>query len=314
MPDRRSSTVAHIHPVPTVKPGHEAQARGRALLAALRPKQWTKNLIVFIGAAFTLQLTDPRVVAITASGFLAFCLLSSAGYLVNDVLDLEADRQHPVKRSRPVASGAVSTRTALVMAACLAMAGLGLGFLLKPAFALFGLLYLLLTGAYSLLLKHWVLIDLFAIAGGFVLRAVAGAVLVGVRVSPWLYVCTVLAALFLGLAKRRQELSALAGEAQQHRRNLSEYTVDLVDQLMNIVTSATVMAYSLYTFSAPNLPRNDAMMLTIPLVLYGLFRYLYLVRVKGLGGSPEELLLSDRPLLATVLGWGALSLAVLYLS
>lgn len=296
------------------QPARPPQERGRALLAALRPKQWTKNLIVFIGAAFTLQLTDPRIVVMTSSGFLAFCLLSSAGYLINDVLDLEADRQHPVKRLRPIASGAVAPRLALAVAAVLASAGLTLGFLLKPAFALFGLLYLLLTIAYSLLLKHWVLIDLFAIAGGFVLRAVAGAVLVSVRVSPWLYVCTVLAALFLGLAKRRQELSALAGDAQQHRRNLSEYTIDLVDQLMNIVTSATVMAYSLYTFSAPNLPRNDAMMLTIPLVLYGLFRYLYLVRVKGLGGSPEELLLTDRPLLLTVLGWGALSLAVLYFS
>lgn len=283
------------------------------LVAALRPQQWTKNLIVFVGAVFALRLTDRAAVVSALGAFVAFCLLSSAGYLLNDVVDVEADRQHPTKRSRPVACGALGCRQAVALAGLLAVAGLVLGLAVRPGLALVGAGYLALTLVYSLALKHRVLIDLFAIAGGFLLRVVGGSVAVGVGVSPWLYVCTILVALFLGLAKRRQELAVLDHLAGSHRRNLSEYTVELVDQLTNVVTSATVMAYSLYTFSAPNLPENNAMMLTIPVVLYGLFRYLYLVRVKGLGGSPEELLLFDRPLLATAVAWVALSAAVLYL-
>jgi 4-hydroxybenzoate polyprenyltransferase len=285
----------------------------RALLSALRPKQWSKNLIVFVGAAFALKLTDPEVWLPALGAFVAFCLLSSAGYLLNDVLDVEADRQHPLKRSRPLACGAISCRQAVGLAIFLALAALLLGLWVRPAFALVGVGYLILTLVYSAVLKHLVLVDLFAIAGGFVLRVVGGSVAVGVGVSPWLYVCTILAALFLGLAKRRQEIGVLEAAPERHRRNLSEYTTELVDQLMIVVTSATIMAYSLYTFSAPNLPDNNAMMATIPLVLYGLFRYLYLVRVKGLGGSPEDLLLSDRPLLAAALAWALLSAGILYL-
>lgn len=286
----------------------------RLLARALRPRQWSKNFIVFVGPIFALQLTDPFTVLRAIVAFGAFCLLSSAGYLVNDLLDLAADRQHPIKRNRPVASGALRPRAALGLAAGLALPALGLALWLDRGFAAVAVAYLALTVLYSLALKHLVLVDLFVIAGGFVLRAVGGAVVAGVRVSPWLYVCTILAALFLGLGKRRQELAALEASAGRHRRNLSEYTVDLVDQLTTIVTSAAVMAYSLYTFSAPNLPRNDLMMLTIPLVIYGLFRYLFLVRVRGQGGSPEELLLADRPLLATTIAWVVLSAAILYLA
>ena len=282
--------------------------------SAARPRQWTKNLIVFVAAIFGLQLTDSTAVARAGGAFVTFCLLSSAGYLVNDLLDAGADRQHPAKRHRAIASGALKPTLAAATAALLAAAALALALVLSPGLALAAGAYLLLTLLYSTALKHLVLIDLFAIAGGFVLRAVAGALVVGVRVSPWLYVCTILVALFLGLGKRRQELAILEATAGSHRRNLTEYTVDLVDQLTTIVTAATIMAYSLYTFSAPYLPRNDAMMVTIPLVLYGLFRYLFLVRTKGLGGSPEELLLTDRPLLATAIGWALLSTAVLYLS
>jgi 4-hydroxybenzoate polyprenyltransferase len=173
--------------------------------------------------------------------------------------------------------------------------------------------YLGLTLLYSAWLKHLVLIDLFVIAAGFVLRAVGGAVAVATPVSPWLYVCTILVSLFLGLAKRRQELALLEHQADLHRRNLSEYTVGLLDQLLNIVTAAAIMAYSLYTFSAPNLPTTNAMMLTIPVVLYGLFRYLYLIHVRGLGGNPEDLLLSDRPLLGAAVAWVLLSLVALYI-
>jgi 4-hydroxybenzoate polyprenyltransferase len=285
----------------------------RDVVSALRPKQWTKNLLVFIGAIYTLQLTSPGAMSSAMGAFVVFCLLSSAGYLVNDVLDLEADQEHPQKRQRPIARGALSIRVALVLAAALAVAGLLLGLQLRPSFATVAAGYLGLTLAYSVLLKHLVLIDLFAIAGGFLLRAVGGAVVVNVPVSPWLHVCTILVALFLGLAKRRQELSLQIASPASHRRSLADYSVELVDQLMNIVTAAAIMAYSLYTFSAPNLPRNEAMMLTIPLVLYGLFRYVYLVREKGLGGSPEDLLFSDRPLLGAAIAWALVSAGVLYL-
>jgi 4-hydroxybenzoate polyprenyltransferase len=265
-----------------------------------------------VGAIFSLRLTDPDALLGTLAAFIAFCSTSSAGYLFNDLRDVQADREHPTKRRRPIASGAVSPAQAAALDGLLALFGLGLAWLVTPALGMVAAGYVALTLAYSAGLKHLVLIDLFAIAGGFVLRVVGGAVVVGVPVSPWLYVCTILVALFLGLAKRRQELHLLEQSAGNHRRNLSEYTIELVDQLTTIVTSAILMAYSLYTFSAPNLPRNDSMMLTIPLVLYGLFRYVYLVRVKGLGGSPEELLLSDRPLLATAVGWVALCTALLY--
>jgi 4-hydroxybenzoate polyprenyltransferase len=300
---------------PTQVPAQDLNARRPAptlAVAALRPKQWTKNLIVFVGAVFALRLTDPSAMLAGVGAFVVFCLLSSAGYLVNDVLDVEADRQHPVKMARPIACGLIGCRQALGLAAILATVALAIAFALGPTFAAVAAGYVTLTLVYSIALKHLVLVDLFAIAAGFVLRVVGGSVAVGVGVSPWLYVCTILVALFLGLAKRRQELAILETTARSHRRNLSEYTTDLLDQLINIVTSATIMAYSLYTFSAPNLPDNNAMMATIPLVLYGLFRYVYLVRVRGLGGSPEELLLSDRPLLATAIAWAGLSAAVLY--
>ena len=282
-------------------------------MVELRPKQWTKNLIVFIGPVFALRLPEPEAMLQALAAFAVFCLLSSAGYLVNDLRDLRADRQHPVKRLRPIARGAVSPGLAVGLAIGLAVVALVLSVSINTGFAVIAGAYLALTLLYTFVLKDIVLIDLFGIAGGFVLRAVGGAVAVSVRVSPWLYVCTILAALFLGLAKRRQELSLLEDGASSHRHNLAEYTTDLVDQLMNVVTSATIMAYSLYTFSAPNLPRNDAMMITIPLVVYGLFRYLYLVRVRGLGGSPEDLLLGDRPLLAAVLAWAVTATAILYL-
>jgi 4-hydroxybenzoate polyprenyltransferase len=285
-----------------------------AVLQQLRPKQWTKNLIVFIGPVFALRLPDAAAMLAAAGAFAVFCLLSSAGYIVNDLKDLEADRGHPQKRDRPLARGAISAHLARGLALVLVALGLVLAFVLGPAFGAIAVGYLVLTLLYTYKLKHLVLIDLFAIAAGFVLRAVGGAVAVSVKVSPWLYVCTILAALFLGLAKRRQELTLLQQDAGNHRRNLTEYTVDLVDQLLNVVTSATIMAYSLYTFSAPNVPTNHAMMVTIPFVLYGLFRYLYLIRVRGLGGSPEDVLLGDRPLLVTVAAWALACTAVLYLA
>jgi 4-hydroxybenzoate polyprenyltransferase len=286
---------------------------GAALLVALRPKQWTKNLLVFAGLVFTYNLANVAMLSATVGAFAVFCALSSAGYLWNDVRDAPADRRHPLKQRRPIASGRLSTDVAMAAALVLAVGGLGVAFSQRPAFGAVAAGYLLLTVAYSAWLKHLVLIDIFAIAAGFVLRAVGGAVVIGVPVSPWLYVCTVLAALLLALGKRRHELVALAGAAQEHRRNLEQYTVELVDQLVLIVATAAIIAYSLYTFSAENLPRDHSMMLTIPFVLYGVFRYLYLVRVRGEGGAPEDMLLSDPGLLATVLGWGLASVTILYL-
>ena len=244
--------------------------------------------------------------------FVAFCLLSSAGYIWNDLRDASADRLHPIKRRRPIAAGLVPPWLAATIALALGVAGLALAFSLGTSFLLVASLYMLLTASYSIWLKHLVLIDVFGISAGFVLRAVGGAVVIGVPVSPWLYVCTVLVSLFLGLGKRRNELELLEAGAAGHRKNLEQYSLELVDQLILIVAAVTIMAYSLYTFSAENLPRDHSMMLTIPLVVYGLFRYLYLVRVRRQGGAPEDLLLTDPGMLGTAVAWVALSVIVLY--
>lgn len=289
-----------------------AAARLAAIIRMLRPKQWTKNLLVFAGLVFTYNLLNPGMLSRVLLAFVAFCLLSSAGYIWNDIRDAPADRLHPIKRRRPIAAGLVPTGAAAALASALGAAGLALAFALGTSFLLVASLYMLLTASYSIWLKHLVLIDVFGISAGFVLRAVGGAVVIGVPVSPWLYVCTVLVSLFLGLGKRRNELELLESGAAGHRKNLEQYSLELVDQLILIVASVTIMAYSLYTFSAENLPRDHSMMLTIPLVVYGLFRYLYLVRVRRQGGAPEDLLLTDPGMLGTAIAWVALSVIVLY--
>ena len=290
-----------------------ASSIARGLVRAIRPKQWPKNFLVFFGLVFSLKLFDLTMLAQATAAFVVFCAVSAAVYLVNDLADLERDRQHPVKRFRPLAAGAIRPAEAIVFAVALLALSIPAAFTLRPSFGVLAVVYFGLMLGYSLALKHIVLIDVLALAGGFVLRAVAGAVVVAVPISPWLYVCTVLAALFVGLAKRRNELMLLEGDAANHRRILQEYTPQLLDQLITIVVAATVMAYSLYTFSADNLPKNHAMMLTIPFVLYGLFRYLYLVYVRNVGGSPEEVLLRDLPFLANALLWMGSAVAVLYL-
>lgn len=287
-------------------------ALARALLISMRPKQWTKNGLLFLGLIFARSLGDPNLVGRAALSFVDFCLLASATYLVNDLVDLQQDRTHPTKRKRPIASGRVSPALAMATAALLLMASLALAATLGTHFALMALLYLALTLSYSLWLKQMVIVDVLAVAAGFVLRAAAGAVVIAVPISPWLYVCTMLGALFLAIGKRRHELILLESAATNHRPILEEYNLPLLDQMISVVTSATVIAYSLYSFSAENLPRNGAMMLTVPFLLYGIFRYLYLIHVKGVGGAPEDLLLSDRHLLATVFGWGVVSVLILY--
>jgi 4-hydroxybenzoate polyprenyltransferase len=283
----------------------------RYVIRAMRPRQWTKNGIVFLALVFSLdqqyRLSDPDtwipklLEALVA--FACFCLVSSADYLVNDIRDIESDRAHPRKRRRPIAAGLLSVNAAWAWAAVLAAAGGGFAFWLDWQMGLVILTYAALMIAYSFYLKHVVLLDLMVIAAGFVLRAMAGALAIDVPISEWLYVVTALGALFLGINKRRAEIDLLQDGAGNHRKILDEYSPELLDQMGSTVTAATLMAYGLYTFTADGLPENHSMMLTIPFVLYGIFRYLYLVHSKKEGGSPEEVLLRDIPIMLTVVGW-----------
>lgn len=286
----------------------------KALIEAMRPKQWAKNVFVFAPLVFDVKLFHPLYLARTVAGFLLLCLVSGAVYLINDLVDIDKDRQHPKKRNRPLASGRLSPRLAVTAAAILILLGLPAGFLLHPLFGGILLLYLLLQVGYSFYFKNLVIIDVLALAAGFVLRVAAGIPLVDAeRFSPWIYTCMGLLALFIGFAKRRHELALMGENANAHRGSLGEYNLPLLDQLITIVTAATLVSYSLYTFSAPNLPPNHLMMLTIPFVLFSVFRYLYLVHVKGMGGEPEEIVLRDRPLQAGVLLWGLAVILILYL-
>jgi 4-hydroxybenzoate polyprenyltransferase len=287
----------------------------RLLIKGMRPLQWVKNLLIFAPLVFDQKLDDLPAFFKTLAGFVLFCLVASTVYLLNDLADLEADRMHPEKRKRPLASGALPASVARLAAALLLLISLPLAYLLSPAFALVLLGYLVLNLAYSKWLKHYPIIDVFVLASFYVLRVVAGLTLITVtRFSPWLYVVTTLLALYIGFGKRRAELALLAEDAHSHRRVLDGYTIPMLDQFITIVSATTIVAYSLYTFSAPNLPENHAMMLTIPFAIYGIFRYLYLIQVKHSGGAPEEVLLSDRPLQAVFILWVAAILAVFYLS
>ncbi|MDP2964470.1 MAG: decaprenyl-phosphate phosphoribosyltransferase [Pelolinea sp.] len=287
----------------------------RDIFYSLRPKQWLKNFFIFSALVFDRQLTNSKSVSTTLFGFITFCALSSSVYVFNDLFDIEADKNHPVKKNRPIASGRVSTNLAILMGFILGFGALFWAYHLSIYFFLICLSYLVINLFYSKWLKHFPIIDVLVIASGFVLRVAAGVTLVKVeRFSPWLYVVTTLLALFIGFGKRRAELALLAGSANQHRTVFEGYTLDFLDQLITIVSGTTIIGYSLYTFSAPNLPNNHAMMLTIPFVLYGIFRYLYLIKVKESGGAPEELLMNDRPLQFAILLWGLSVLVIFYLS
>lgn len=268
----------------------------------MRPRQWTKNVFVLAALVFDRQLNNPLAVSRTLAGLIIFCFISSAVYLINDVKDIEADRAHPRKKNRPIASGQLPVRVAVISAVIIIMFSLAASIVLSPLFAMVVVLYLIINLLYSFWLKHVPLIDVLLISAGFVLRVSAGVTLIVVeRFSPWLFAVTTLFTLYLGFGKRRAELATLSkDQAQSHRRVLDGYTIPLLDQLITIVSSTTIMAYSLYTFSAVNLPENHTMMLTIPFVIYGIFRYLYLIQVKGAGGAPEDMVLSDRPLQITV--------------
>jgi 4-hydroxybenzoate polyprenyltransferase len=285
------------------------------LLRTMRPRQWHKNGFVFVALVFDHKLTDQRYFLATTAGFALLCLISSTVYLINDLADIEADRAHPNKRNRPLPSGQLAVPLAIGAAVAIPLVAIPLAYLLRPTFAAIVAGYLLLQIAYSFRLKHMVLIDVMAIATGFLLRVAGGVALVApvTRFSPWLYIFTTMLALFLGFSKRRQELILLEEDANNHRAILDQYSVTLLDELIMIIVTATIMTYALYTFSAEGLPENHTMMLTIPFLLYGMFRYLYLIHVKGEVAPPDEMLFRDRPLLLTVLSWGAAVVTVLYI-
>jgi 4-hydroxybenzoate polyprenyltransferase len=283
----------------------------RAAVFALRPRQWSKNLLLFAGIVFAAKLGDAGRWLEAIAAFAAYCAASSAAYLVNDVRDAGHDREHPVKRLRPVASGELPARAAVALAASLAVVALGAAAALGPWSVAFMGAFLALQAAYTAGLKHVVLIDVLAIAGLFVVRASAGAEAVDVRISPWLLICTGLLALFLALAKRRAELVLVGAEETPGRPVLEGYSLALVDQLVSVVAASTVIAYSLYTFTARD---SKAMMATVPFVVYGVFRYLLLLHRRDLGEEPENVLLTDVPLLLTIASWAATSASILALT
>jgi len=291
----------------------------RALARSTRPKQWTKNLIIFFALFFTAneqwELGEPGVafsmLGKTALAFGLFSALSGAVYLVNDIFDIEVDRRHPKKRHRPIASGELPIPAGWVGAAVLMVLSVSLSFALEQHFGWVALGYLVLMLAYSLVLKRLVLLDVFAISGGFVMRAVAGASVLQVPISPWLYICTGLGALLIALSKRRSELAVSGDDAGRQRHTLDRYTTSLLDQFIAIVAPSTLLAYTMYTFTAPNLPENHAMMLTIPFVVYGLFRYMFLVHVRDLGESPEDILITDFPIAVSIVLWLATAATIL---
>jgi 4-hydroxybenzoate polyprenyltransferase len=284
------------------------------LLVSLRPKQWTKNFLVFAGLIFAPKLRDPEAVKNALLAFVVFCVLSSVVYLVNDVQDREADRLHPQKRMRPIASGALAPRTALTAAVVLGAAALAGAFAINVEFGTTAALYLVLQVSYSMWLKHLVILDALALAGGFVLRAIGGAVAINVAFSNWLLLMTLLGALFIGFSKRRAEIVALAEDATGHRRILAEYSPYLLDQMISVVTASTVVAYAFYTMSPETKAHfgTERLSYTIPFIIYGIFRYLYLVHQREGGGNPSELLVTDRPLLICGALWTASVILILY--
>lgn len=286
------------------------------LFLSLRPGQWTKNLIIFGALLFSerLLLFDPRSIVRSVAAFFIFCGLSGVVYLVNDVIDREADRRHPLKKDRPIAAGVVPVSAAVALAAVLGAGALAFAFSLGTWFGVIGAAYVALLALYSGPLKHIVIIDVITIAVGFFLRAAAGAVVLGVMISHWLLILTMLLALFLALSKRRHELVLLADSATSHRRILQEYSPYLLDQMISVVTASTLVAYAIYTVSPETIEKfhTNKLGLTLPFPLYGIFRYLYLVHQKEGGGSPTDMLVNDRPLLVCVALWAFVVALIIY--
>ena len=287
----------------------------KALLKTMRLRQWTKNGFVFFALIFDKQLFLRDPFLRTLAGFFLFCLISSAVYLINDIADVEADRKHPEKKYRPIASGKLPVSTAWGAALALVLISLPLGYLLTPIFSVYLAAYLFINIIYSRWIKHVPILDVLFVSSGFVLRVGAGVTLITVeRFSPWLYVITTLFSLYLGFGKRRAELNLLEQGAGSHRKVLDGYTLPLLDQFITIVSGMTIVTYALYTFFAENLPANHSMMLTIPFVVYGIFRYLQLIQTGHAAGAPDEVALKDRPLQITVALWMLTVLVIFYFS
>jgi 4-hydroxybenzoate polyprenyltransferase len=308
-------------PVAPPRGGVSGRSLPASLLVSLRPAEWTKNVVVFAAllfgageAARRAQLLSAVALGRTFLAFVVFCGLSGVVYLINDVMDREGDRRHPLKAQRPIACGDLSPAVAISAGAVIAAGSLTVAFLLSPAFGAVSAIYLVLLTAYSKKLKHIVILDVLTIAIGFVLRAVAGAVVIDVPISHWLLVCTILLALFLALSKRRHELVLLADGAAEHRRILGEYSPYLLDQMIGVVTASTLIAYIFYTISPETQQKfqTEWLGLTIPFPLYGIFRYLYLVHRKEGGGSPTAMLTNDRPLLVCAALWAIAVVVIIY--
>jgi len=281
----------------------------RHYLAAMRPRQWIKNLFVFVGIIFSGNLLNaPMLIKVTGS-FAVFCLISGAVYLINDIVDIEKDRSHPRKKNRPLAAGLISANGAWAAAALATLASLALAFAMSTALGIISAAYFGLMLLYSFYLKSIIILDVFTIALGFVLRVVAGTEVIGVYLSPWAVMCTFFLALFLALGKRRNEKIVMGNNANSHRVSLESYSMALIDQLISIVTTSTIVSYFLYTFKTG---QHLISMITVPFVLFGLFRYLYLVYSENSGGSPEDIVISDRPLQIAFLLWITTSMIILY--
>jgi 4-hydroxybenzoate polyprenyltransferase len=280
----------------------------KELVITMRPHQWYKNLVLFVSIIFSLNIRNLQMWSIVILAFFVFCLISGGEYIINDIIDREKDRNHPKKQKRPIASGMLKLNHALLFAIILIIGGLIASYFINIQFMILSILYILLILLYSLILKHIIIVDMLVISIGFVIRAIAGGVAINVFISPWLIVCTFLAALFLAIAKRRHELVLLGDEGKNHRKILSDYSTMVLDQMMSIATAALIISYSMYTF----LSNNYYMMLTIPFAIYGIFRYLLLVHLSNFGGE-AEMLFKDRGMQICIALWGATAIGVLYI-
>lgn len=287
----------------------------RGLVISTRPRQWSKNLLLFAALLFSKNFFNPEMLGRVFLGFAGFCLITGATYLFNDVIDRKNDATHPEKRSRPVASGELSPNLALSGAVVMVLLGLTVAHFVDILFLRIAVLYLLLQIAYSLLLKKIVILDVLAITTGFGLRVLAGGLIIHVAISSWLLLCTFLLALFLALCKRRHEVMLLGNMAPEHREVLSDYSIPLLDQMISVTTASVVIAYTLYTLDGKTVGKfgTEHLLYTVPFVVYGIFRYLYLVYIRNEGGSPETLLLKDLPLSAGIILWASAAAMIIYL-
>lgn len=279
----------------------------KELVTSMRPKQWYKNLVIFIGIVFSLKLLDLSLWIDVIAAFAVFCVISGCLYIINDIIDIDNDKNHPKKCKRPIASGNFKIQNAWLSAVVLLIFAFGVSYLINAWFLAAAITYFLLILIYSLFLKQLIIVDIMIISSGFVIRAIAGCAAVGVIVSPWLIICAFLLALFLAIGKRRHELVILGKNAGNHREILDGYSTEMLDQMMNITTSALIMSYSIYTFFTGKI----YIMITIPFAFYGLFKYIYLVHAKNFGGEPE-MLFKDRGMLLSMILWAVLVIAILY--